>query len=376
MLPDPHPDLFSDDEPMPADAAASAGATTGAPPGRRVPPMFDHGETHPRQRAAQHRLMVLHLANRFRQLRAIDVAAGLFAARNFKAALSAAQRTMGGLVRDRMLTRYRSLSGQTYYGLAARGASLLRESSVALEAEPSASRACEKTNPEHSLWSAFAVLCCEARGLRAMTETELRQRLATPDDPRPFPLSYSPDGRSRKGLMPDAIALEAGGVVWFEIDRSARGSARLDDLIGLVSRMGSAVRVGGQVRLALRRIVVWCKTPGILRRGRTHLTGAVPRGGETAPRLHVGIEKSPALRRLGDEVYEVLRDVDVKLPDGREQRRTVVAGVLHLQLLPTHLSSYSYRDGPARGWFDDAALPYRRVWNEESATPSDGGYTQ
>lgn len=333
---------------------------------KRAPPAFDHAASSPRARQADIRLRVLRVTNRFRQVRSIDVAAALFPEREFKAALSAAQRAMGRLVRDKMLTRYRSLSGQTYYALAKRGADLLRENSANNpkdgQAEPSASRACEKTNPEHALWSAFAVACCEARGMTAFTERELLPRFSAGRGGAPrYPLRYTaPDGRP-KGLMPDVLALEPDGqsVVWFEIDRSARGAQRLDDLVGLVGRLGSSVDLGNGTRGVLRRVVVWCKTPGILRRNRTHLTGRMPTKRGPVPRLRVGIADESALRHRGNDVYDMHKDVDVTLPKGWVQRQTLVVGQLHLQLLPTHLPGYSYRHGRARGWFDDGGLPYR-----------------
>lgn len=347
------------------DAAVCDVATTRRT--RRVPPAPAIAIYSPRARAVENRLAVLALANRFRQVRVLDVAAGVFAERGFKAALSAAQRAVGRLVRDRMLTRYRSLSGQTYYGLAKRGADLLRET-LAPDAEPSASRACEKTNPEHALWAAFAVLCCEARGLLALTEHELTRQLKA-EQGRRHPLTYPSGDSVAKGLIPDAIAFQNGGVVWFEIDRSARGSARADDLIALVARMGHRVNTGRE-QPPLRRIVVWCKTPGILRRNRTHLRGPVNVNGEQVPRLRAGLPAQPALRPVGDDVYEVLRDVEVRLSDGRVAVQTVVAGQLHLQLLPSHLLSYSYRDGPPAGWFDDGSLPFRALWKERPPSQS------
>lgn len=347
-------------------SSTAAGPQQAARTRKRTPPTFDHGASNPRARQAEIRLRVLRVTNRFRQVRSIDVAAALFPEREFKAALSAAQRAMGRLVRDRMLTRYRSLSGQTYYGLAKRGADLLRENAADNppdgQAEPSASRACEKTNPEHSLWCAFAVACCEARGMAAFAERELQPRFAAGiDSPRRFPLVYAGDDGRRKGLMPDVVALEREGnsLVWFEIDRSGRGSARLDDLVGLVKKLGTYVDMGdGSTRL-LRRVVVWCKTLGILRRNRTHLTGKVMLKRGPVPRVRIGNSDEPALRHRGDDVYDLLKDVEVTLPNGYVQIETRVVGQIHLQLLPTHLPGYSYRHGKAKGWFDDGSLPYR-----------------
>lgn len=336
---------------------------------RHVPPPFDHAAGSPRARQADIRLGVLRVVNRFRQVRAIDVAAALFPERAFKAALSAAQRAIGRLVRDKMLTRYRSLSGQTYYGLTKRGADLLRDNAANDpedgQAEPSASRACEKTNPEHALWCAFAVACCEARGMPALTERELLPRYLA-GGARRYPLAYRGADERPRGLMPDVLSLEPDGMnaVWFEIDRSARGAQRLEDLVGLVGRLGAKVDLGNGNTAALRRVIVWCKTPGILRRNRTHLTGNATTSCGSVPRLRVGVFYEPALRHLGDDVYEMWRDVEVKLPNGYVAVQTRAVGYLHLQLLPTHLPGYSYRHGQVRGWFDDGSLPFRLPGDE------------
>ena len=58
----------------------------------------------------------LLLANRFRVIRTIDVAVACFAERPFKAALTAAQRAMRGMVKGKLLKRYRTDRFQTVYG--------------------------------------------------------------------------------------------------------------------------------------------------------------------------------------------------------------------------------------------------------------------
>ncbi len=70
-------------------------------------------------------MVALKLANRFRVVRTIDVAVGCFAERPFKAALTAAQRAMRGMVKDDLLRRYRTDRFQTVYGLSGKGADWL-----------------------------------------------------------------------------------------------------------------------------------------------------------------------------------------------------------------------------------------------------------
>lgn len=339
-----------------------------APKRHRV--SFDHTIGHPEAVATANRLNTLKVLARFRQARALDIAAALFPNRGFKAALSATQRTLHGLRADKYVTRYLSDSRRVFYALTTKGARVLRDAASEGcgdgSAQATAHRACEKTNPEHALWSAFAVIACEARGLRAWTEAELKPRFlkksrGARSATRTFPCVYK-SGKVKKGLMPDALAVSDNatefGVVWFEIDRSARGSTRLDDLKELVQRLGKAISIGDGEARTLRKVVVLCKTPNILRRNRSFLMGRTSTGD---PRLRLDHDRgAPSLVEREDEpgIFDFYRD-------GTHQPKVV--GQLHLQMLPTHLSSYSYTDGPARGWFDDGSLPYREpdaAWPE------------
>lgn len=202
----------------------------------KAPRPVTRNQAAPAPRTAQrlNRLRALRLVNRFRQLRTIDLAAGLFPEREFKAALSAVQRLTKTLVAEKMLLRYRSLSGQTFYGLGEPGARWLRQNGNESDSDvtASASRACEKTNPEHDLWAAFITLCCEARGLWALSEKELLPHLIGADfRSRSQVLVVSDERGKPKGLMPDALAHDGQNLVWVELDRSERGSARLSVLI-------------------------------------------------------------------------------------------------------------------------------------------------
>lgn len=330
----------------------------------------------PRALQLQNRVRALRLMNRFRQLRAIDLAAGLFPEREFKAALSAAQRLIKGLVAHRMLLRYRSLSGQTYYALGEAGARWLRQNGDAsdVDALASASRASDRTNPEHDLWSAFAVLACEHRGLRALTEKEFLPSLFVGRDlrKRSHALAVLDERGQEKGLVPDAIADDGRkNVVWIEIDRSERGAGRLADLVALVGRCGADVYLGSDHPLGtlpLRHIVVLCKTERILRRHISHLTGRNAANG--LPRVRT-LGGEPALRHIAPGVFDVMRDVERKLPDGRIALDCKAEGRVHFQLLPTWLPSFSYRPGSRHdGWFCDGYLPFKNLpdgWNSTKA---------
>ena len=337
---------------------------------------FDHTHFTPKEAQARNRLNALKILARFEQARAIDIAAGLSPEREFKAALSAAQRTLKGLLRDKYVTRYLSDSRRVFYGLTAKGARLLRE--YAYEggdgiAQAPASRVCEKSNPEHALWSSFFTIASEARGLQAWTERELLPRYLstnprTHTTERSFPLSYRGNDGKRKGLMPDAMAASDydDGVIWFEIERSARGSARLDDLIGLVKKLGTEVNMGLGKKRVLRKVIILCKTSSILRRDRTHLVGRATAGDQLLRvRLGNNIDE-PALIEREPGCFDYYHYIE-RHANGVTSLALEVGGQVHLQLLPMHLASYSYKHGAAHGWFDDGSLPFREpdsAWSE------------
>lgn len=331
---------------------------------RRQPVTRNHSAPGPRTAHRLNRLRALRLVNRFRQLRTIDLAAGLFPEREFKAALSAVQRLTKSLVAQRMLLRYRSLSGQTYYGLGEVGARWLRQNGNESDgdASASASRVCEKSNPEHALWSAFIALCCEARGLWAMSEKELLPHLVLGPDfrQRQQMLVVSDERGKPKALMADAVAHDGRNLVWAEIDRSERGSARLSDLVALVRSCGREVHLGtahttGALRL--RHVLVLCKTERIHRRHLAYVTGVNPKTG--TPRLR-NLGGQSALRRVAPGVYDVLADVERRLPDGRVALQSGVVGRVHFQMLPTWLPGFSYRPGSRHdGWLTDGYLPFK-----------------
>lgn len=334
----------------------------------------------PRTLQRQNRLRALQLVNRFRQLRSLDLAAGLFPEREYKAALSAVQRITKALVARKMLRRYRSLSGQTYYALGEPGARTLRESGDDSDerASASASRVCEKTNPEHDLWAAFAVLCSEARGMKAINEKELIPHLVDKQNPhKRRKLLTIRDGRGQcKGLMPDALAYSGNTLVWYEIDRSERGSVRLADLLALICSCGVQLSLGSDEHpsvLTLTHIIVMCKTERIYRKHVAYVTGANPKTG--VPRLCV-LGGQPALNQVAPGVYEVMRDVEQRHGDGRVSLQSKTVGKVHFQMLPVWLPGFSYRPGSRHdGWFADGYLPFKnapRGWPALSS-PADAG---
>ena len=312
----------------------------------------------------------LMLVDRFRVIRTIDIAVQCFAERPFKAALSAAQRAVRGMVKARLLARYRTDRFMTVYGLTQRGAEWLEDRG--LEASASVRRVTDMTNPEHRLWSQFLTLCAEARGVKAMTEQELLQELSQQlanDNGQMqglLKVTTHSGGKSRVlTLRPDALAIEEDGITWFEVDRSARGSDRAASLRALVLSMGAKTAMGKP----LRRVVVFSRTRRIHTRVLATLDSLVCESGESAL-----AEGRRQLRTLETGVYEVLSTLEQKVPGGKVRLKDHPVGHVIVQELPIWLPRVRM-DGRGNwstfGWFEDNYLPYRRppgqVWQRPSS---------
>lgn len=305
-------------------------------------------------------MVALRLANRFRVIRTIDIAVGCFAERPFKAALTAAQRAMRGMVKDDLLRRYRTDRFQTVYGLTGKGADWLANRGV--DASSSVRRVSDMSNPEHRLWAQFLTLCCEARGLRAHTEQELMVLLAknggVNDDTSHGLLNVLVTmnrGSRRIELRPDAVAIESDGVTWLEVDRSARGADRAASLKALALSVGRTTRLGAP----LRRVVVLTRTPRIENRIRATLEALVQESAEFSL-----TEGRRVLIRSRDGAYTVIRTREEVMPDGRTRLVDEAAGYVLVQALPVWLPKVRLdgRDGHAcDGWFDENYLPYQRI---------------
>ena len=302
------------------------------------------------------RIRALGLANRFRVIRTIDVAVACFAERPFKAALTAAQRAMRGLVKDELLRRYRTDRFQTVYGLTGKGVNWLEERDI--DAIASVRRVSDMSNPEHRLWAQFLTLCSEVRGLRAYTEQELLLLLSAQEGPAQGLLSVSVQmnrGEKRLELRPDLVALELDGVTWWEVDRSPRSADRVASVRALVLAMGRNTRLGEP----LRRVIVLTRTPRIQNRVLATLDALV--------RDSKGFSLMEGRRVLvpcGPAAYEVMRTHEEVLGDGRTRLVDSSAGHVIVQPLPVWLPKVRLdgRGGHAvEGWFDENYLPYRRL---------------
>lgn len=315
------------------------------------------------------RLMVLTMLNRFRVMRTIDVAVLCYPERPFKAALTAAQRAVRGMVKDQLIKRYKTDRFQTIYALTARGADWLHEHGVE-DAESSVRRASDMTNPEHRLWLQLLVLAAEARGMRAETEQELLRRLNRGTDPMSaaiqglLTVNVNVDGRTHKRtLRPDAVLTEADGITWIEVDRSKRGSDREASLRALVLSLGARLKDGA----TLRRVVVFCKTERIEGRALAVLRGLVRHAAE----LSLGARRM-VIQEVLPGTFEVHADQMHTLPDGRVMNRSVKVGHVAVQQLPVWLPKARIDTRNAfsdDGWLEKDYLPYRRAgvgapWSE------------
>lgn len=304
-------------------------------------------------------LRTLTLANRFRVIRTVDVAAHCFPERDYKAALTAAQRAMRGLVKAGLLRRYRTDRFQTVYGLTQAGAGWLEAADVAAAA--SVRRVSDMSNPEHRLWAQFLVLCAESRGVAAQTEAELMQFLnpvqgasTRPSVSGPLEVRVHFGSRvTEKALRPDALLIESDGATWIEVDRSARGSARAADLRALGLSLG-AVLVCGQV---LRRLVVFTRTERIRRRVVATLSALAERTRDAA------LVRGRRQIRPVAGAFEVWMTTERRHRDRRVSLVDELVGHIVVQELPTWLPRVRL-DGRGTsctdGWFGENYLPYRR----------------
>ena len=304
-------------------------------------------------------LRALLTANRFRVIRTIDVAVCCFAERPYKAALTAAQRAMRGLVKADLLKRYRTDRFQTVYGLTQKGVDWLGEAGH--DGSSSVRRVSDMNNPEHRLWAQFWVLASEARGLKAMTEQELLQELnrnVKSDQPVVQGLLTVTTTRGKRAgtmqLRPDAVAVEQDGTTWLEIDRSKRGSDREASLAALMGSVGRGLKDG----TTLRRVVVFCKSERILKRAI-----AVVNGLASANNSEVLIAGRRHFREVEPGTYSVWTALESKLRDGRTKLVDTLVGRVIIQLLPIWLPKVridASNTHSLAGWFGENYLPYKR----------------
>lgn len=316
-------------------------------------------------------LRALLTANRFRVIRTLDIAVCCFSERNFKAALTAAQRAVRGMVKAELLKRYRSDRFQTIYGLGQAGVDWLEEAGH--EASSSVRRVSDMTNPEHRLWAQFWTLACEARGLVAMTEQELLQNLNKGNKPGQPLMQGLLNVTTMQGnkarnvqLRPDAVATERstkginGGTVWLEVDRSKRGSDREASLSALLSSVGRTLKDGSR----LCRVVIFCKTERIQKRALAVMNALAKANND-----EVLIPGRRQFLEVERGLYSVWTAIESKLADGRSELVDAMVGHINIQLLPIWLPKVridASNTHSMAGWFDENYLPYRKAPGEHT----------
>lgn len=336
--------LGSDGEDIPAPRAPSRGLAA------------DISTTRLKQRIW---LRALLTANRFRVIRTIDVAVCCFPERPYKAALTAAQRAMRGMVKAELLRRYRTDRFQTVYGLTQKGVIWLDEAGH--DASSSVRRVSDMTNPEHRLWAQFWVLCCEARGMQAQTEQEFLKLLSQGINPGGTTVQGLLKVTTKRGkragtiqLRPDAICFENDGTTILEADLSKRGNDREASLAAEVGAIGRVLNDG----TVLRRVVVLCKTERIRKRAVAVLEGLAEANNHEvliAGRRHF-LASEPS-------TYGVWAALESKLDDGRTKLVDTLVGHVIIQLLPIWLPKVridASNTHSLAGWFGENDLPYRR----------------
>ncbi len=311
-------------------------------------------------------LRALLTANRFRVIRTIDIAVCCFAERPYKAALTAAQRAVRGMVKAGLLKRYRTDRFQTVYGLTQRGVHWLENAGH--EASSSVRRVSDMTNPEHRLWAQFWVLACESRGMYAMTEQELLQHLNRGKKAeQPLVQGLLTIRNTHRGktttsqLRPDAVATDSrdsAGTVWLEVDRSKRGSDREASLGALVSSVGNMLGNGTY----LRRVVIFCKTDRIQKRALSIIQSLA--SANNALLLGGGRRH---YREIEPGIFAVWAAKESKLPGGLTRLVDSLVGHINVQMLPTWLPKVRIDKAnrySLAGWFDENYLPYQTAPTE------------
>jgi hypothetical protein len=292
--------------------------------------------------------------NRFRVIRAIDVALACFPERPFKAAMTAAQRAMRGMAKAGLVRRYRTDRFQHVYGLTTAGSDWLEDYGIL--SSPSVRRVADMTNPEHRLWMNAIVLACEARGLRAHTESEALQELnrgKKKEDPVRQGFVECDEGN----LRPDALAYEHDGITWFEIDRSKRGEQRRDALSSLVRCIGKELTHAP----VLRRVVVFARTNRIQQDALAVLRDTAT----VANAQPINPNYGRHFKEVEPGIFEVWA---AAWPPGGGEAIDVCVGHAIVALLPTWLPKVrldSSNKQPLSGWLDENYLPYRRPQTSE-----------
>ena len=319
------------------------------------------------------RFVALQTIDEYRYVRTLDIAAACFAERPFPAALTAAQRAMRGMVSDGLVKEYVTDRHQHIYALTRAGAQWLNRRTGG-EAAASTRHASELTNPEHALYENFIKVCCEQRGLTAQTERELLDGLKSDSHtPRGGLLRVRTRSGSTKSLRPDVLSHDETGAVWFEIDRSSRGSQRKQDMGLLFSAIGQRLSPRpdwlDEDQAYLHHVVIHAYSPGIMRAAQRILRDAHSDFTNPLESMKRDTRIARACRVVTPTndaaVYEVWAWRKLARPTSEWGQLPTVIGYITIQLLPRWLGSYrsesKERLKASRGWFVENFLPYSRA---------------
>lgn len=364
---------------VPPDAVDStsniATAVVSKPP-RQYAQSIDRGLTDsiaPKVLRERIRYVALETINEFRYVRTLDIAAVCFAERPFAAALAAAQRAMRAMHRDGLVREYVTDRHQHVYALTRAGAQWLNDRTGG-DAASSTRHANELTNPEHTLYSNFIKICCEQRDFKAQTERELLDGLKSDgNNPQGGLLRVRTHTGGTKSLRPDVLSHDGAGAVWFEIDKSARGATRKQDLGLLFSAIGKPLNHRpdwlDEGKAYLRHVVIHALSPGILRTATRILNDTHPVLSDPLEVMKRDARIHRACRLVTENqdalVFEIWAWRKLARPTLEWGQLPTIVGYVTLQLLPRWMSSYrsesKERMQAARGWCDDNYLPYVRA---------------
>lgn len=310
---------------------------------------FESRET--RAIGLQASLDALLLMDRLRFIRTVDIAYQLFRTRTLSAGLAAASNLAKRLTRNGFVNAHTSRVGLRIYGITQHGVNFLRDSTGH---EAKAHRTLRDVkSPEHRLWANLIVIAAEARGLTAMTESEVLrfernagevirdERGAEQIIPRKLLTVINrrkPD--ERKGLTPDALLMYGSGQrVWIEIDKSVRSSERVGDALELISTTGTKLSDGTVLSL----VVFFAKES----RCYTHLTGLLRKKSQERIELASTYLKPTANAGVFDAWYHP------SLADNKpgQLAQDFRCGRVQVQMLPDIR-------GKGEGWYDQNWLPF------------------
>lgn len=345
-------------------------------PRRQYAQTIDRGLTKnvsPKRLRERIRFVALQTIDDFRYVRTLDIAAACFAERPFAAALAAAQRAMGAMKRDGLISEYVTDRHQHIYALTRAGSSWLNERTGG-EAAASTRHASELTNPEHTMYEHFIKTCCEQRGFTAQTERELLDGLKSDSkNPGGGLLRVRVLSGGTKSLRPDVLSHDGLGAVWFEIDRSARGAKRKQDLALLFAAIGSSLSYAPgwlqEDEAHLHHAVIQAFSLGIMRTAERILKEKHPvlSNPLEAMKRDPGVQRACRLAAKTEDatVFEVWAWRKLAKPTLEWGQLPTIIGYVTIQLLPRWMSSYrsesKERLKAARGWFDENYLPYMRA---------------